>query len=74
MTTQSTKALCYEGEELGMVGWPLDDYFLLGGVDPGFRCDNTALRRGYIGTWEINNGRLYLIGLKGRLKDGGEGT
>jgi len=74
MTTQTTEALCYEGEELGMVGWPLDDYFFLGGGDPGFRCDNTALRRGYIGTCEINDGRLYLISLKGRLKDGGEST
>ena len=54
-----------------MCSTPLGDYFAFGGKQPNFdtwRC--TALWRGYVGSWEILNGRLYIIGLHGKLEDG----
>lgn len=34
----------------------------------------TALWRGYIGDWEVISGRLYLIGLRGKLKNGSDAS
>ncbi|MGC8494817.1 MAG: hypothetical protein ACP5SH_24095 [Syntrophobacteraceae bacterium] len=51
---------------------PLSDYFAMGGTGPRFQSNCTALWRGYIGTWEILDGRLYLIELHGTLEDGSE--
>lgn len=43
-----------------------DDDFL------GIILSSTACWRGYLGTWEIKDGRFHLVGLKGRfqLRDG----
>lgn len=53
-----------------MCSEPLDDYFQLAGIEPGFQCNCTALWRGYVGEWEITQGRLYLLKLTGTLEDG----
>lgn len=53
-----------------MFAEPLSDYFSSRGVKPDFRLTSTALWRGYIGTWEIVNDQLNLIGLEGVLSDG----
>lgn len=71
MTAQIAEKLHYEGQEHSMCTNPLSDFFALGGIDPGFESNCTALWRGYLGTWEILNGRLYMIELHGILKDGG---
>ena len=67
MTAQFFEALHYDGREMGMTTEPLGDYFALGGANPGlgldWPADCTALWRGYIGTWEILRGRLYLIAI-----------
>jgi len=71
MTAQIGERLCYDGRDLSMCSQPLSDYFTLAGARPAFDtriC--TALWRGYVGTWEIRDGHLYLIGLSGTLKDG----
>jgi hypothetical protein len=56
---------------------PLGDYFALGGINPGFGqewpLDCTALWRGYIGTWEVLGGRLYLVAIH-KLVLNGPGT
>lgn len=70
MTAQISETIFYDGHELSMCSNPLGDYFVFAGIDPGFECDCTALWRGYMGTWEIREHRLYLIGLKGTLKGG----
>lgn len=73
MTAQIGECLLYEGRVLSMCDTPLGRYFGMGGVRPDFdtwRC--TALWRGYVGTWEILNSRLYLIALSGTLQDGTE--
>lgn len=67
MTAQFGERLHYDGREMSMFTHPLGDYFALGGVNPGFGqewpFDCTALWRGYIGTWEIVDGRLYLTAI-----------
>ena len=74
MTAQIPETLLYEGERLSMCSEPLADFFAFGGVNPGFQAPSTSLWRGYVGEWEIIEGRLYLIGLNGTLKDGSRAT
>lgn len=73
MTAQIAENLCFEGVMLRMCDTPLDSYFSFGGrrPEPGFDCYScTALWRGYVGSWEITNDRLYLVDLSGTLRDG----
>ena len=49
---------------------PLESYFAMSGHHPKFRWKHSAHWRGYLGSWEIRNDRLYLIGLSGTLMDG----
>ena len=67
MTAQFGENLHYDGREMSMCSQPLDSYFALGGINPGFGqdwpLDCTALWRGYIGNWEILGGRLYLVAI-----------
>jgi len=74
MTIQVPETLYYQGEKVAMGETPLWVYFEMGGVRPRFEKSCTALRRGYIGTWEIVGDRLYLIGLTARLEDGTNAT
>jgi len=74
MTAQIGERLIYDGREVPMCSEPLGDYFAFGGRNPEFKSSCTALWRGYVGTWEIVGGRLYLINLSGTLKDGSEAT
>ncbi len=53
---------------------PLSDYFAMGGANPGFESNCTALWRGYVGSWEIVDERLYLIGISGTLEGGVEAS
>lgn len=73
MTAQVGEILRYDGDTVRMCDTPLGDYFALGGrfPEPRFDCfSNTALWRGYVGTWEVLHERLYLVGLSGELVDG----
>lgn len=72
MTAQIPETLQYEGQTLSMCSNPLNDYFALAGKKPPFAFTCTALWRGYVGQWEIVDGRLYLVGLSGELMDGSE--
>lgn len=74
MTAQIGETLFYEGRKHTMCSEPLNDFFALGGEKPAFSANCTALWRGYLGTWEIRDGRLYLIGLRGTLEDGTEAS
>ena len=49
---------------------PLNDYLKMNGEKPVFEWQHTACRRGYEGTWEISDGKLYLIQLSGVTKAG----
>jgi hypothetical protein len=72
MTAQFAETLIFEGKAVSLLSNPLTDYFRLGGHDPGFQSTSTALWRGYLGTWEVVNDRLYLIELRGTLESGEE--
>lgn len=74
MTAQIGEKLIYDGREVSMCSEPLGDYFAFGGNNPSFESNCTALWRGYVGTWEIINDRLYMVRLTGTLKDGTEAT
>lgn len=74
MTAQIAERLIYQGREVSMCTEPLSDYFAFGGYKPEFQFTCTALWRGYVGTWEIINDRLYLIELHGVLTNGEEAT
>jgi hypothetical protein len=63
MTAQTGENLTYRGESVTMFTEPLESYFLMGGQRPDFGMMSTALSRGYIGSWEIVQGRLYLVKL-----------
>ena len=70
MTVQTSETLIYEGQKLGMRTLPLDQFVAMGGTLPTFESDSTMLHRGYIGTWEIIGGRLYLTRISGFLANG----
>ena len=70
MTAQIAERLRYQGEDLAMCANPLSHYFSMGGINPRFKSNCTALWRGYVGSWEIVDDRLYLICLNGTLEDG----
>lgn len=74
MTAQIAERLRYEGEDVAMCTNPLNDYFAMGGVNPRFERASTALWRGYVGSWEIVNERLYMVGLAGTLESGVEAS
>lgn len=72
MTAQLSERLIFEGHDYAMCSEPLSDFFRFGGHRPDFRPPHTACWRGYIGTWEVTDGRLYLTALQGWLKTGEE--
>jgi hypothetical protein len=72
MTAQFPEKIQVGGKVRSMCTDPLDMYFELAGIGSGFKPNSTALWRGYVGTWEILDARLYLIDLTGTLKSGQE--
>lgn len=65
MTDQVAETLHYQGHEYAMRTEPLGQYFQLMGIEPVFNSMCSALWRGYVGTWEIKGGRLYLVKVGG---------
>lgn len=70
MTAQISESLLLDGEQVPMMATPLSQYFELGGERPEFHAMCSALWRGYRGSWEIIDDRLYLVGLQGTGPDG----
>jgi len=84
MTAQIHERLIFEGEETSMAFCPslpeghprisetdLDEDCRNGGSI--FLVGSTACWRGYQGTWEIKDGRFFLVDLRGRFQLKGEG-
>ena len=44
---------------------PLEPYLKSGANPLRFQASGTSLWRGYVGTWAIENQRLYLVSLQG---------
>ena len=70
MTAQASEKLRYNGADHLMCTTPLEDYLAAREPRPEFMFQSTALRRGYVGNWEIIDDHLYLTGLRGKLKSG----
>jgi hypothetical protein len=71
MTAQVSERLLYEGKAaVPLRSTPLTPWLQQQGKADIFQWTNTANWRGYVGTWEIADDRLHLVGLTGRLKDG----
>lgn len=69
MTAQFSESITYQGRQQAMCTEPLADYFELAGIESPFEATCSALWRGYVGEWDINEGRLYLLKINGTLKD-----
>jgi hypothetical protein len=59
-TTQFSDILYLNGQKHSLDSLPLEQYYHPGNPRPKFRAPNTATWRGYIATWEIEQGVLYL--------------
>jgi hypothetical protein len=74
MTAQFPERIRIDGTQHAMCETPLGTYFTLGGTGPSLAPTSTALWRGYVGTWEILDGRLYLVDIDARTRDGRPAT
>lgn len=72
MTAQRGERLIYKGEQRFMFANPLEDYFLINEKRPNFLVESTDLWRGYMGTWEVRDNKLFLNKLEGLLEDQSE--
>jgi hypothetical protein len=67
MTAQFHEKLIWKGEEFGMASEPLALYLKRVKERVEFVFCNTACWRGYEGTWEITDNRLFLTDLQGEV-------
>lgn len=70
MTTQMLETLIDQGKTLKMLNEPLEKHLARDGHYPDLDCTCSALWRGYRGTWQIIDNRLYLIQIEGTLRNG----
>ncbi|MGY8914038.1 MAG: hypothetical protein ACKVJF_03020 [Flavobacteriales bacterium] len=69
MTIQIKESILIDGEEYKMVTEPLLPYLKELTNKTIFQCETSACWRGYLGTWELKNNKLYLIELTGNVGD-----
>lgn len=67
MTAQAPDSLIFEGREVAIRSNPLEALWSESRPRPRFVPTSTALWRGYIATWAVESGRLYLVRLEGRV-------
>lgn len=71
-TAQAPDVILIDGKEYSLNTNPLDRYLAkLGDKAPRFEAPHTALWRGYVATWELAQGKLYLRKIEGHR---GRGT
>lgn len=69
MTAQVSEVLLFEGKELQMCACPLSGYLSNSPKNWSFLGYSSACWRGYVGTWEVVENRLYLKALDGLLRN-----
>ena len=74
MTAQFGEGIIYQGKEYSMCSEPLNSYFITAGIELNFADNCSALWRGYVGSWEVIDNRLYLRAISASLNDGSEVT
>jgi hypothetical protein len=70
MTAQVSEKLIYKGQELNLCAEPLNTYLETIRGDLKFVAHSSANWRGYVGTWCIEDKRLYLAKLSGTVREG----
>lgn len=70
MTAQISEKLIFNGETLRMCACPLDLFLEANAKRWSFAANCSGCWRGYVGTWEIVNKRLYLKAIEGELTTG----
>lgn len=70
MTAQVSEKLIYKGQELNLCAEPLFTYLETIRSELKFVAHSSAKWRGYVGTWCIEDGRLYLAKLSGTVREG----
>jgi hypothetical protein len=65
MTLQSMEQLIYRGRKVRMATEPLSGYLKSHKEKPEFFPASSGCWRGYVGTWEIKDEKLYLIAIDG---------
>jgi hypothetical protein len=63
-TTQISEILYLNGQKHSLDSLPLEQYYNPKNPRPQFRAPNTATWRGYLATWEIDRGVLYLQAIR----------
>ena len=66
MTAQVSEKIIIDDEEYILLSEPLESY--LKKRELKFDVPHTACWRGYVGTWELQDKELYLIGFYGKVK------
>ncbi len=72
MTAQAREILIYKGKRYGMATEPLEPYIETNNIQFNPESICSACWRGYIGTWSIEDGRLYLININIITDDNGK--
>ncbi len=75
MTAQVREILYYNGEKYRLSSEPLKPLLDIIGDDNPFhnlKVCSTACWRGYVGSWEIDEDKLFLVGLEGFSKENEE--
>lgn len=65
MTAQQMEKLIFNGKEVSVATEPLDPYLSNLKEKPKLFPPSSTCWRGYVGTWEIKNDKLYLIAFEG---------
>lgn len=71
MTAQFSETLILRGEKLSLCTEPLGRYLEIIDSPIEFVWESTANWRGYLGTWKIEDERLYLASITGRINVNG---
>lgn len=66
MTAQARDSIIYKGEKLFMASEPLNSFLKRRG-DVRVYSVSTMCWRGYLGSWEVKDNKLYLIGFSGNV-------
>ena len=67
MTAQISETLHYKGEVLNLCSTPLGPFLETTRHKLEMAPASTALWRGYVGAWSIEDGRLYLMSITGHV-------
>lgn len=74
MTAQVSETLILNGQKTKMCACPLDGFLAANTKRWNFAANCSACWRGYIGTWEIVDKRLYMKSIEGKLTTGQEAS